>query len=161
MEQMSVSSLTALFPETKSQIEVFVDKMVSDALEGYISPLKTDAQLACMENVVKSIRANKEFKDALLSEAEKENTKTFTHYNAQFQIKEVGTKWHYENCGHEQYERICAQIDELTEQKKAFEKFMQAQKKEFEHLDSETGSVYTVKPPYKTSTTQVVTTINK
>ena len=159
--EQTVSSLVAMFPETKSEIESFVDKMVKNALDGYTNPLHTEAQLACMEKVVKDIRSNPEFKEAVLKEAEKFGQKTFSEYNAQFQIKEVGSKWHYENCNHQQYERICQQIDELTEQKKAFEKFMQAQKKQYDYVDTETGEVYTVNPPYKTSTTSVVVTISK
>ena len=157
----TVSSLVSMFPETKSQIDEFVSKMVENALDGYVNPLHTEAQLACMEKVVKDIRSNSEFKEAVLKEAEKFGQKTFNEHNAQFQIKEVGSKWHYENCNHQQYERICQQIDELTEQKKAFEKFIQAQKKPYDHVDTETGEMYTVNLPYKTSTTSVVVTIQK
>ena len=159
--EQTVSSLVSMFPETKSQIDAFVSKMVENALDGCVNPLHTEAQLCCMEKVVKDIRSNPEFKEAVLKEAEKFVQKTFNEHNAQFQIKEVGVKWHYENCNHQQYERICQQIDELTEQKKAFEKFMQAQKKAFDHVDTETGEMYTVNPPCKTSTTSVVVTISK
>lgn len=161
MEQMTVSSLVAAFPETKSQIASFVDKMVDDALDGYVSPLKMEAQLACMENVVKGIRSNASFKEAVLTEAEKEGQKTFSMHNAQFQIKETGSKWHYEECNHSEYNRICSQIETLTEKKKAIEKLLQASKQPFIFIDPETGEEMEAKPPFKTSTTSVVTTIAK
>lgn len=158
---MTVSSLVAAFPETKGEITLFVSKMVESALDGYVNPLQMDAQLACMEKVVKDIRGNVEFKEAVLTEALKYNQKSFNEYNANYQIKEVGSKWHYEECGHEEYDRICTEIDLLTEKKKSFEKIMQNNKAEYVHTEMETGAMYTVKPPYKTSTTSVVTTIAK
>ena len=160
-QQFSVTSLVAAFPETKEQISVFVDKMVQSALDGYVSPLQTEAQLACMEKVVKEIRGNNDFKEAVLNEASKENAKSFSAYNAQFQIKEVGSKWHYEDCNHSELNRISAQINELTESKKAIEKMLQLKKTSFIFIDPITGEEMEVNPPYKTSTTSVVTTINK
>lgn len=158
---MTVSSLVAAFPETKSEIELFVSKMVENALDGFVSPLQMEAQLACMEKVVKDIRSNAEFKSAVLSEAEKQGQKSFNAHNAQFQIKEVGSKWHYEDCNHSELNTLTEQIEQLTERKKAIEKQLQLTKQPFMFIDPSTGEEMEVLPPYKTSTTSVVTTIAK
>ena len=65
MSNELVSALS-LMPETKSQQDVFVDKLVESVKQGAISPLKAEAIIANLEQVAKAYRANNEVKDMLL-----------------------------------------------------------------------------------------------
>lgn len=161
MEEMTVSGLVSLFPETKSEILLFVDKMVDNALDGWVNPLQTEAQLACMEKVVKDIRANKDFKNAVLSEAEKYGQKTFEAYNSNVQIKETGVKYDYSLCGHSRLNELYEQIERLKEEIKGIEKYLQSVPDGTEYINPQTGEINKLSKPIKTSTTQVVITINK
>ena len=161
MEQMTVNSVLSLFPETKSSIATFVDKAVESALNGYENPLKIHVQITAMEQVLKGIKDNADFKDAVLNEAERYGQKSFSDFNSQIQVKETGTKWDYQSCGHPQYGRLCAKIAELTEEKKLIEKYLQAIKNPVDYIDPETSEMCKVYPPAKTSTTSVVITLNK
>lgn len=161
MEELSVSSLLAAFPETKTQITEFSLRLVNRILDGHVNPLQSEAQMACLENLVKEIRSNSDYKAAVLSEAEKYNVKSFDDFNANYQIKEVGSKWHYEDCNMPRLDRICAEIEYLEEKKKTLEKMLQSIKEPEDYLDPISGEVTQIRPAYKTSTTQVVTTIKK
>ena len=61
-----LASTLALMPETKSQQEVFVGKLVESVKQGAISPLKAEAIIANLEQVAKAYRANYEVKEMLL-----------------------------------------------------------------------------------------------
>ena len=65
MSNELVSTL-ALMPETKSQQEVFVGKLIESVKQGAISPLKAEAIICNLEQVAKAYRANNEVKEMLL-----------------------------------------------------------------------------------------------
>ena len=65
MSNELVSALS-LMPETKSQQEVFVGKLIESVKGGVISPLKAEAIICNLEQVSKAYRANREVKDMLL-----------------------------------------------------------------------------------------------
>lgn len=161
METMEVNQVMSYFPETKEQISIFSEKMVNSVLEGDVNPLKTETQLVCVENVCKSIRKDERYKESLLKEAEKYGQKTFNAYNAEIQIKEVGVKYDFLNCGHPEYIDIINKISVLDEKRKELEKELKAHSKSWIYTDINNGDQYEVFPPAKTSTTSVVTTIKK
>ena len=153
---------TAPFPTNKYAIAKFTDSIISELIDdGEIPLLQVEGKLACMETIVKNIRSNKEYKSALLSEAEKEGRQTFKNGDSSFCIKEVGTKYDFSECGHLEYNSIILQIEALTERKKAIEQQIKSHKQGFIHVDPETGESYFVNPCSKSSTTQVVTTISQ
>lgn len=161
MEQMTVNSVLALFPETKSEISTFVSKAVESALNGYENPLKLQVQISALEQVLKGIKDNADFKEASLKEADKYGQKSFTDFNSTIQVKETGVKYDYSNCGYPVYNEICEKINELNTQKKQIEDQLKAIKEETKFVDENTGEEITILPPTKTSTTSVVITLNK
>ncbi len=162
METMSVTSVSALFPETKSEIKVFASKMIESVLSGYESPLKVKVQLSAMKKTIDEIESSEEFKNAVLNETEKYHpTELKDLYNSNIQIKETGVKYDYLACGMPEYERICNEIEKLSQRKKELEKRLQTITKEEEFIDPESGEIILLQPALKTSTTSVVITINK
>ena len=82
-------STLALMPETKSQQEVFVSKLIESVKQGAISPLKAEAIICNLEQVSKAYRANKEVKDMLLQAVLFTGGKC-EDFNAKFQSAEAG-----------------------------------------------------------------------
>jgi hypothetical protein len=161
METMNVSSVLTLFPSSKDEQDVFVDKLIKSLQSGDIDPLKVEAQMVNLEQVVKKYRSNKIVKDAVLTEAEKYGEKSFDIYGANVQIKEVGTKYNFLEVGHEKYNEICKEIDFLSEKKKELETILKAHSEKWVEVDFDSGNTYEVLPLSKSSTTQVVLTIKK
>jgi len=158
---MTVQSVLTLFPETKEQQDKFVDLLVSQIENGEVDPLKAEAQIVNIEQIVKKYRANKTVQDACLNEAEKYGAKQFTLHNAKYSIKEVGVKYDYSDCNHPVYNDLCDKIKELEEQKKNIESQLKSFSKMWIYTDSDTGEVVEVYPPAKSSLTRVVVEINK
>lgn len=162
MEQMTVTSLTALFPETKSEIKTFAERMVASVVDGYTDPLKVKVQLSAMKKTIEEIESSEEFKNAVINEAEryhKEELKDL--HNAKIEIKEVGVKYDYSKCGMPEYELVLSDISTLTERKKVLEKRLQTIKGEEDYICPLTGEMIKLQQPEKTSSTSVVITINK
>ena len=95
MSNELVSTL-ALMPETKSQQDVFVGKLIESVKQGAISPLKAEAIICNLEQVSKAYRANNEVKDMLLQAVQFRGGKC-EDFNAKFQVSEAGVVYDYEN----------------------------------------------------------------
>jgi len=158
----TAAATLTLFPETKEQQKTFVENLINEVLEGNTDPLKAEAQITNIESVCKAYRADKRIKEAVLNEAERYSRKELENlFNAKFQIKEVGVKYDYSECGLKKYNDLCHEIETLNEIKKSFENIMKMHYNTWIFTDPETGECYEVEPPSRTSTTQVVTEINK
>ena len=150
------------FPTTKNGIRLYAEKAINEVLDGYVNPLEIKVRLSAMKAIIDEIEKSEEYKQAVLSEAEKYHKEELRDlYNSCVQIKEVGTKYDYSACNHPQYNSISVKIEKLTSKRKSFEKYLQSLTNEEEYIDPKTGEICTIYPPSKTSTTSVVITINK
>lgn len=162
METMTVNSVAALFPETKSEIKSFADKMIESVLDGYIDPLKVKVQLAAMKKTIEEIESSEEFKDCVMNAANKYHKDELKNiHNANIQIKETGVKYDYSQCGMPEYYLVCEELLQLTERKKALENRLKTVTKEEDYICPITSEMVKLMPPSKTSTTTVTITINK
>jgi hypothetical protein len=155
--QLSTVSILSLFETSKEERASFVADVVDRLLQGNADPIKVHLQVKAMEDMVKSLNDNKDYKSILLDAAEK-NGKKFTAFNAEFNIREVGVKYDYSKCGDIELTQLQAELDVLTERIKAKQKFLQTVPQagiEILHED-ELIKVY---PPSKTSTTSVAVTL--
>ena len=162
METMTVNSVAALFPETKSEIKLFADKMIESVLDGYTDPLKVKVQLAAMKKTIEEIESNEEFKECVLNEASKFHKLELANlHNAKIEVKETAVKYDYLTCGMPEYELVCSEIETLTERKKALETRLKTITSSEEYISPLTGELVTLTAPTKTSTTAIFVTINK
>lgn len=162
MEQMTVNSVAALFPETKSEIKSFAEKMINSVLDGYTDPLKVKVQLTAMKKTIEEIEASEDFKNAVLNEAAKYHKEELKNiHNANIQTKEVGVKYDFSQCGMPEYDIICSDIDRLNERKKVLESRLKTVVAGEQYIDPITSEMVELYPPSKTSTTSLVITINK
>ena len=155
---MTVNGVLSLFPETKEQQSVFVERMIESVLDGNANILKTEAQMANMQAVIASYRKDDRIKDALLNEAEKYG-KSFDLYHAKYEIKNVAVKYDFSDCNDVELEEINKQLEELNGRRKERETLLKALKKPQTIIDEDSGEVIEIRPPVKTSSTQVVVTI--
>jgi len=156
--ELSTANILSLFETTKAERASFVSDVVTRLNEGVADAIKVHLQVKAMEDVVKSLNDNKEYKALVLDAAEK-NGKKFTYQNAEFSIKEVGTKYDYSNCGDTILSADQAQLDELSEKVKSRQKFLQMIDVAGLDIITEDGEAVKVYPPSKTSTTSVAVSL--
>ena len=155
MRNELVSTL-ALMPETKSQQEVFVGKLIESVKQGAISPLKAEAIICNLEQVSKAYRANNEVKDMLLQAVQFRGGKC-EDFNAKFQVAEAGVVYDYENS--KTWRDLTIQIEALNEKRKTIESTLKLATPEVPFVDPTNGEKITeCKKVFKKI---VKTTINK
>ena len=155
MSNELVSALS-LMPETKSQQEVFVSKLIESVKQGVISPLKAEAIIANLEQVAKAYRANNEVKDMLLQSVQFRGGKC-EDFNAKFQVAEAGVIYDYENS--KTWRDLTIEIEALNEKRKTIEAALKLATPEVPFVDPTNGEKITeCKKVFKTI---VKTTINK
>jgi hypothetical protein len=157
--ELSTTSILALFETSKEQRMDFALRVV-DALEnGTADPLKIHLQIKCMEDIIKLLNSNTVYKKAVLVSAEIQG-KSFQFQNSKFEIKEVGVKYDYSQCGDPVYAMLEQRALSATNALKEREAFLKTVPgKGITLTEEETGEVCTVYPPSKSSTTSVAVTL--
>ena len=149
-------SVLSLMPETKSQQEVFVGKLIESVKQGVISPLKAEAIICNLEQVAKSYRGSPDVKDMLLQAIKFRGGKC-KDFNAKFQIEEAGVIYDYENS--KTWRDLTREIEELNEKRKTIEAALKLATPEVPFVDPTNAEKITeCKKVFKTI---VKTTINK
>lgn len=151
---MKIATVTdlSLFETTKSERQDFAQSIVNGLKEGLSDPLKVHLQVKCMEDLIKQITSHPDYKDLTLDEAVKYG-KSFEHYNAKFEIKEMGVKYDYSNCGDPIYNQLANELAELEKKVKDRQTFLKAVQPGTELLIED--EVIILYPPVKTSTTSI------
>lgn len=151
---MKIATVTdlSLFETTKAERQDFAQSVVNGLKEGLSDPLKVHLQVKCMEDLIKQITSHPDYKDLTLDEAAKYG-KSFEHYNAKFEIKEMGVKYDYSNCGDPIYNQLANELAELEKKVKDRQTFLKAVQPGTELLIED--EVIILYPPVKTSTTSI------
>lgn len=157
-QELSTTSILALFETNKEQRATFVEHTLQAIDEGQASPLTLQLQMKCMEDVIKSVSTNERYSAALLEEAQK-NGKQFDYHNAKFQVKEAGTKYDYSNCGDPILSELEAESEKASTKLKDRQKFLQNAPTEGVDIITNDGEVTKVFPPSKSSTTTIAVTL--
>ena len=151
--------LQQIFETTKEQRTEFTYQLIERLNAGELDPLKTHIQVKALEDMLETLKANKDYKDAVLQAAVL-NGKDFEYMSAKFNIREVGVKYDYSKCESPQYEEIMAEYNSAAKAKKDMEEFL----KKVPHsgldiINGVTGEVTRVYPPAKSSTTSVAVSL--
>ena len=75
-------SVIKLMPASRDQQTEFVKQLLSFVLDGEVNPLEMEVYLKSMDDVIKSVRKDVNFKGELLNEVDKYPGKTFDFRNA-------------------------------------------------------------------------------
>ena len=151
----TITNTLAILPTTKEQVATFAAKLENELQSGSVNPLDIIHVQKCFEKAFEKVKPT--LSELARNEAEKYG-KSFDYKGAKIELAEVGVKIDYSQCGHLDYNDLCAKIDKLLEQKKNYETMIKTYK-EPQNLISIGGEVMTVYPPTKTSTSSIKVTI--
>lgn len=143
----------SLFETSKTERQEFAQSVINNAKEGLLNPLKLHLQVKCLEDLIKQITSNPSYRELTLDEAYKYG-KTFEHYNAKFEIKEMGVKYDYSVCNDPVYNSLKIELEALQEKIKAREMVLKSISPQGLQTLIE-DEVVTLYPPNKTSTTTI------
>lgn len=156
-QELTTSSIVSLFDTTKEERKSFISDLIERVTEGHIDPVKAHYSIKCMEEIIKAITSDDNYKKCVLGEAEKHGKK-FGYKNSEIQIKEAGVKYDYTKCNDVEYDTLVKQKEQLDIVIKDREGFL----KNLPPLgmnvliDDEIVKIY---PPAKSSTTTVQVTL--
>lgn len=163
MKEKKMHSLPVIFTgtaPTKSEIEKQSKEIIAKINDsGEINPLKVATAMKAIEMSMGIIK--KGISDAVLEEAQRHEAKTFKYDGHELQIKEAGTKYDYSNCGDPELARMEEQAKTLNAKIKKRQDWLKAAPDGQTVVDDETGEVYEIFHPSKTSTTGVTITLAK
>jgi hypothetical protein len=156
-------------PEERSQL---VREIFDEVLNGRINPLELHLRLKSAEEVIKQLTGMEPYKAILLDECLKHG-KSFDYQTAKIDIREVGVKYDYSQCGCSQLIELYQQKEKLEEKIKALESYLKAlppggavsmipnvtEDSNGKLTVDYTGELETHYPPAKTSTTSVAVTL--
>ena len=135
--------------------QMMARQIINDLAEGTEDPVKTHYNIKCIEELIKLILSDKEYKSIVLFEAEKHG-RSFDFENAKMEIKETGVKYDFAACGDPDWDYYESQINSFKEKQKERESFLKTIRADGLNIfDPLTGESYTICPPVKTSTTTV------
>lgn len=166
---MPAASYLAAFETTKEQRKSFVNDLLNSIDSGSVDPLRVHLHLKAIEDIIKQLtsldektnknaEAAKKYRAHLLGAAEKYGNK-FQLFNAEFAIKETGSKYDFSQCNDNELSELHNQQEALTDKIKEREKFLKSVPVQgMDHVDSN-GEVLTLYPPSKSSTTSIVVTL--
>lgn len=159
MEELSVTSVLSLFDTNKEQRKEFAAAVVARMSFGTINPLNVHVQVKCMEDVIKKILEDPQYKAMVVAEAEKYGKKPFEFHNAEVAVKEAGIKYDYTSCNDLVYADLLQAYQHTETLLKEREKFLKTVPTTGMDIITEEGEVLKIYPPVKTSTTTTVVTL--
>ena len=152
--ETAISTLSQL-PETKQQIETFAYSLEQGLNNGQIIASDLLRFQKAMEKVFEKI------KPTLIENALNEISnyeKNAVIKGSEFSIVEAGVKYDYSECNDVEHNKFTTQIEALKSALKDRETFLKAIKAPMQMIDENSGEVYTINPPKKTSSTTLKVT---
>jgi hypothetical protein len=151
--------LQQIFETTKEQRAEFTYQLIERLNAGELDPLKTHLQVKALEDMLETLKANKDYKDAVLQAAVL-NGKDFEYMSAKFNIREVGVKYDFSKCESPAYDEIMTEYNSAAKAKKDMEDFLKKVPHQgLDIINGVTGEVTRVYPPAKSSTTSVAVSL--
>lgn len=142
---------------TKAEIADFAESAIAKVTDGEMEASRLARFAKTLEEMAKRILTDERVKNALYEEITSYEGDRVTLHNAEWQVKAVGVKYDYSVCGDPEWDRLNAEIERLTEERKKVEKHLQGISKPM--CDPDTGAM--IYPPAKSGSEQVVITLKK
>jgi hypothetical protein len=152
--ETAISTLSQL-PETKQQIETFAYSLEQGLNNGQIIASDLLRFQKAMEKVFEKIKPTL-IENALNEISQYEKNAVIK--GSKFSIVEAGVKYDYSNCNDLKYIVLNTQLECLKSALKDRETFLKAIKEPLQMIDENSGEVYTIYPPKKTSSTTLKVT---
>jgi len=155
MNDLTTGHILGLLETTKAQRATFVADVVENLREGHANPLRVHLQVKCMEELVKALKENPQYKAMLADEAGK-YPKKFEFGNAVFEQRAGASKWDFSGCNDDIHADASRMIEVLTEQLKGREAFLKALPAEGIKVLADGGEVKRIFPPAKGAAADVI-----
>ena len=138
-----------LLPQTKSERALFVDKAINEVLSGARNPLELEIALKNVEETVKAIRANEEWKEAALDEAHNYPEKSFDFQGVKI-TKTARKTYNFSGCGDSSLASLIEEETDLKSKVKLRKEFLKTLQPGMDVVDGNTGEI--LQPPTWTAT---------
>lgn len=151
MSDLPTSAMGALrlMPSKVDEVAKFAHQIITSVRNGDANPLEVLVMLRALELLSKEVI--EQIEENILTAAEKYSEKKFEVFGAFVERAENGTKYNYLQSGDVEYERLHAEAATANRKLKEREEFLKALKEPLTALNEETGEVYKINPPMKTS----------
>lgn len=161
MNMLPDSAMGALriMPSTTSEVARFAHQIIKSVQNGDANPLEVLVMLRALELLSKEVI--EQIEENIVTAAEKYSEKKFEVFGAVVEKSENGTRYNYLQTGDVEYERLHAEAKTANERLKAREEFLKALKEPLTAVVEETGEVYKINPPFKTSKSGVKVYLKK
>lgn len=151
MNEMPSNPMSALrlMPSKASEVARFSKGIIEAVKSGDANPLEVLVMLRSLEAVSELVR--EEIEQNVNAEADRFNEKVIERYGARIEKREVGVKYNYARSGDIEYERLKVDAETAKSRLSERETFLKALREPITLVNKETGEVYEVNPPLKTS----------
>lgn len=148
----------APFAESKQVRSLMVSEILGLIDSGTADPLQIHYHVKALEDLIKQLTSSKEYKDAIIDQASKHG-KSFNFQNSRMEIKETGAKYDYSVCNDITWIELDKELNRITELKKQREEFLRTIRPQGMDIMDEEGTITTIYPPAKSSTTSLTVTL--
>ena len=138
------------------QCQVIIDNINEG---GDVNPLRVATSMKAVELAMQTIKAG--ISSAILDEASKYDTKTFEFDGHSVGVREGGIKYDYSLCCDPALAKLESTAKFTADSIKERQAFLKTIKDQMTIVDDESGEVFTVLPPTKSSITTYSITLNK
>lgn len=112
-------------PSNKAGIKLFADAVVMGVMNGEADPLEVRAKIDAIEKIIKTVKDDQAFKDAVLDHADQWGEKTFEHNGIKF-TKAESAKYDYSE--DEIWEELRAEELSVSQRRKSEETLLKSLK---------------------------------
>lgn len=151
---------SASVPRSKKEQSAMAASLAGCVLDGEVNPIQYYVQARSLMEILKQFSENPGVKACVLSEIEKYG-KSVDMFGAKLDIKETACKTDYSGCGDIIYNRLIEQKEELDKRIKEREASLKVLSSSRTEIDEETGEVFTIYPPARSSVTSFAVTFKK
>jgi hypothetical protein len=155
MENLNLINMLKFSPRG-GEISSVADQVAANVEDGYSSALELLIGCRSIQKTIDAIIERIEQK--ALEEAQLE-AKRFTRHGATIEVRELGTKYNFDNCNDPILERLATNRKFAADAEKDRQALLKTLRGKTEMLDTETGEIINALPPIKTSKTGIVITL--
>lgn len=149
-------------PTTKSEQESLASYFVKNVLNGEISAIEAVVQMKSINDTISLFLKNNKVRESAIRELDRYGKgETPSYKGATIQIKETSVKYDFEGCNDPVWDKLNnakKDIDEKIKNRESYLKLINGSKTE---IDEETGEIYTIYPPSRSSSTSYAITFKK
>lgn len=146
---------------TKAEISFKAKSFIDSILEKG-GELEVAEALSAAEAFIKEVKSDARLKDAIRVEIEKFGKSHTTANGSKLELAEAGVSYDYSQCNDPEYARLESESAEIGLMLKERQKMLQAVPLSgMDILNEETGEVYKIYPPSRTSTSSYKVTLKK